>query len=193
MIPRAMGVVALMALSACAVLPSSPQDDMATFVFDDTGAAPVEEPPGYFESRLRDLGRVLSLRLAVGPGLGFRAAATKAVQVAAMYRGPADAFGQLLHFDNVIVGNTGPVWGAWDVRSSEYGFLGWYSYQEDVLDFQESDRRWAGGYEDRSPTAFEAALHLGWVGGTVSFDPLAIVGLVAGIFGFGEGGWSDGS
>ena len=50
---------------------------------------------------------------------------------------------------------------------------------------------WSDAYEDRSSTAFEAALHLGLIGGVAGVDPVGVGRFLLGVLGFGEAGWFD--
>ncbi len=148
-----------------------------------------DETPGYFEARGNDLLDIVSVRLGWGPGLGVRVAPTRWLQAGALYRGPSDPYGTQWRLPTIAVGNTGRSSGAWDVRSLEYGFSRWYSYEEDVRPAMPGTDPWTGGAEDRSSTALEVGVHAGLIGADLSFDPWEVFDFALGVFGFGEGGW----
>jgi len=188
------GWLAVPLVLASCVLPGprSQDSDLATYDLQGLLGEPADrEPPGYFEARLLDLMDILSVQVSPGPGLGARLAATKLVQIAWMWRGPAEPYGELGRWPNLTFGNTGRNWGAWDLRSYEYGLSLWYHYDEDVLEPGLPPHRWRGGYEERGASAIEASVHLALVGATVSFDPLELFDFLGGILGFGEAGWFD--
>jgi len=149
--------------------------------------------PTWFDVRVDEFLEAFTLRLGLGPGLGARVAFTKVAQAGLMVLGPAEPFGEILHFDTVHFGNAGTQIGAWDVHSVEYGLSIFYSYEEDVFGYFDPSLAWSGAYADRSPAAIEAAVHLGLIGGVAGFDPLAFARFFGGLLGFGEKGWFDSS
>jgi hypothetical protein len=185
-----LATLACLAGMGCASVPVTQEDSsFATFELDELALEEDWESPGYLETRARELLDAISVRLAVGPGLGLRAAPTRYLQLGCLYRGPAEPFGELWRLPTWVVGNSKRHCGLWDLRSLEYGASVWYVYEEDVL--PEGSGDWRGGYNDRNDATLELALHLALVGGTVSFDPLAFGRFLVGLLGFGEAGFLD--
>ena len=182
------------ALSGCSAAGRAWQDDRFPGLpvpDEDFEEQRAEPETSYFQARVDDFLDAFSVRLLLGPGIGVRAAATKLLQVGMLYRGPARDVGRILALKTLAIGNTGREIGIWDVRSTEYGLLVWYSYYDDVIPFASGSGEWRGSYDDRPPTALEVAVHLGLFGATLSFDPWSLGKFVGGIFGFGDAGWFD--
>ena len=140
------------------------------------------EPPGWWARRGNDLAASFECAVAFGPGLGARVTATRFLQAGALSIGPAEGHSRLAPFPQRSVGLRAGAVRAETLRAFEYGLSPWYVSEGVILD-DEGAPPWRGDLAATRETQFAAQAHLGIVGATLGFDPIAFVRLLAGLVG----------
>lgn len=141
------------------------------------------ESPSYWERRRDEFARSFECTLLVGPGLGARATATRFVQAGLLVLGPTDRQSMVAPLPERQVGLRDGEMRSESLRTLEYGLSPWYS--SDALLFDGADRgSWRGDLAATRGTEFSAQLHLGLLGASLGFDPVAFGELLFGIVGW---------
>ncbi len=150
----------------------------------EEGRAPVAATPETFWGRRgRDLRQSFELALWLGPGLGARVTATRAVQVGWLMVGPADHESRIVPPPQLVVGLRDGAVGTWSIRTAEYGLSPWYSSDAVVTPVAPGGEPWRGDLADGRGSALQAQLHLGLVGLSAGFDPRSFGWLLLGLVG----------
>jgi hypothetical protein len=144
------------------------------------------EPPGWWARRGADLRSSFECAVAFGPGLGARVTATRWLQVGVLAIGPAEGNSRLAPFPQRSVGLRAGELRTETLRTLEYGLSPWYASEAVILD-EEGAAPWRGDLAATRETQFAAQVHLGIVGATLGFDPIAFVRLLAGMVGLESG------
>jgi hypothetical protein len=162
------GLLLLFAAGGCAVAPAAPRDDGA--------------PVGWLERRRRDLVAIFDGDLSFGPGLGARVAVTRHVQAGFMLVGPTRD-SRVLPVRTLSFGKRGEALGIWSVEDVEYGLSPWYVGEGTLRRVDRPLPPVHGDFSAERGTALSVGVHLGLVGAEFSFDPIALVRFISGLFG----------
>ncbi|GJM21761.1 MAG: hypothetical protein DHS20C15_16760 [Planctomycetota bacterium] len=148
---------------------------------------------GWLEARGADAMDVIGVRVALGPGLGVHARATRYMALGAMWRGPTERElphpkdGQLRSVPCFFFGTIGRYGGAWFESSSEYMLPGWSTRDADPLLIE---REVIAGYvtphgeADSWEQSFGVGAHLLLAGAEVEVRPWEVLDFVAGLIGY---------